>query len=352
MKDEEIKIDEVFMQRCLQLAKLGKGNVAPNPLVGAVLVYNNKIIGEGFHQKYGEAHAEVNCIESVAETDKKYISSSVLYVSLEPCVHFGKTPPCTDLIIKHKIPVVVVGCKDVFTEVDGKGIKKLITGGITVIISKLEKKCWQLNKRFFTFHEKKRPYIILKWAETFNGKIAGTKASERLLISNEFTNRLVHKWRSEETAILIGTNTAMFDNPHLTNRLWSGKSPIRLIIDRNLRLDRSLNIFKGDSQIIVFNYLNNEHDKNVLFYKVEKNENLIQQILKACYGLNIQSILIEGGAALLQSFIDENAWDEIRKIVNEELSINEGVKAPEIRLLKISGTVKILSDRITYFKAE
>ncbi|MBC7722390.1 MAG: bifunctional diaminohydroxyphosphoribosylaminopyrimidine deaminase/5-amino-6-(5-phosphoribosylamino)uracil reductase RibD, partial [Pedobacter sp.] len=214
------------MFRCLELAVLGKGNVAPNPMVGSVLVHEGRIIGEGYHQLYGQPHAEVNCINSVAENDKYLIPQSTLYVSLEPCSHFGKTPPCSDLIIKHDIKKVVVGCRDSYEEVNGKGIENLQQNGVEVVLGILENDCKNLNKRFFTFHTKKRPFIILKWAETANGKIA-SNTNERLLISNDFSNRVVHKWRSEEGAILVGTKTASLDNPSLNNRLWHGKNPIR-----------------------------------------------------------------------------------------------------------------------------
>ena len=218
------------MQRCIELAQLGAGTVAPNPLVGAVLVYNERIIGEGYHQQFGQAHAEVNCISAVAEADRELISLSTLYVSLEPCAHFGKTPPCTDLIIAHKIPTVVIGCRDPFKEVDGKGIEKLLAAAVEIVHPFMEAACRELNKRFFTFHTKQRPYIILKWAQTDNG-IIGHSDHSRLLISNDFTNRLVHKWRSEEAGIMVGTNTALFDNPSLGNRLWNGAQPVRLVVD-------------------------------------------------------------------------------------------------------------------------
>ena len=211
-----------YMQRCLQLAVLGAGNVAPNPMVGAVLVNNGDIIGEGYHQQYGGPHAEPNCINDVPVEMKHMIPGSTLYVSLEPCAHFGKTPPCADLIIKTGIKKVVVGCRDPFSKVDGKGIDKLRNAGVEVIIGEWENECKELNKRFFTFHTKSRPYIVLKWAQTANGKMAA-EGEDRLLISNDYTNRLVHKWRSEEAAILVGRNTALMDNPSLTTRLWKGK---------------------------------------------------------------------------------------------------------------------------------
>ncbi len=217
------------MQRCIQLAKLGAGNVAPNPMVGSVLVHNDSIIGEGYHQQYGFAHAEVNCINSVKTKDEELLTTSTLYVSLEPCAHWGKTPPCADLIIQKQIPHVIVGCRDPFEKVDGKGIEKLRAAGVEVTVNICQKECEELNKRFFTFHTKHRPYIVLKWAQTSDAKMA-TMDESRLLISNEFTNAMVHKWRSEEASVLVGTNTALLDNPKLDNRHWSGKSPVRMVI--------------------------------------------------------------------------------------------------------------------------
>jgi diaminohydroxyphosphoribosylaminopyrimidine deaminase/5-amino-6-(5-phosphoribosylamino)uracil reductase len=348
MDNRQLSIDNVFMWRCIALAKLGGDNVAPNPLVGAVLVHDEKIIGEGYHQKYGETHAEVNCINSVAEENKKLISSSTLYVSLEPCAHFGKTPPCADLIIKNKIPKVVIGCKDVFTKVDGKGIEKLKNVGIAVTTGILEDECKMLNKRFFTFHMHHRPYIILKWAQTADGKIAANN-NERLIISNEFTNRSVHKWRSEEAAILIGTNTALLDDPSLTTRLWQGKNAIRLVLDMNLRLPKSLKLFDEEAPTIIFNKIKNDENKNVLFVKIDEQKNIIQQILEVCYQKNIQSILVEGGAKLLQSFIDQNLWDEGRRIENGQWSMVNGVGAPQLSNFTQTNSENIFDDRIDYF---
>ncbi len=341
-------IHEMYMQRCIDLAKLGKYFVAPNPMVGAVLVYRDKIIGEGYHQYYGGHHAEVNCINSVAEADKHLISQSTLYVSLEPCVHFGKTPPCTNLIIENNIPAVIIGSRDPFSEVDGKGIEKLQHAGILVISNILEEECKELNKRFFTFHTKKRPYIILKWAQTFNQKIAASN-QERLLISNEITNRLTHRWRAEEQAILIGTNTAKLDNPFLNNRLWNGKNPTRLVIDKYLQLPTSLHIFNQLQPTIIFNFIKNEKKENITFYLIDKNKNLITELLDACYRLNIQSVLVEGGANLLQSFIDHTFWDEARVITNNTLSISSGLNSPILQNMVLQRQQTIFTDTIDYF---
>jgi diaminohydroxyphosphoribosylaminopyrimidine deaminase / 5-amino-6-(5-phosphoribosylamino)uracil reductase len=351
-----------YMDRCLQLAKLGAGHVAPNPMVGAVLVYEDSIIGEGYHQKYGEAHAEVNAIHQAAgsgQTDK--ISQSTLYVSLEPCAHFGKTPPCADLIIKYKIPKVVIGCRDPFKEVDGKGIEKLIAAGVEVEVGVLENECKELNKRFFTFHTQHRPHIILKWAETADGKIAaplnppegGTfeeSASPKLLISNEYSNRLVHKWRSEEAAILVGTNTVVNDDPELTTRLWPGNSPVRLVVDMNLRLPSSSKVFNRQGKTIIFNTIKHEEDENLLYYQVTEDVSLVHQIVNALYQLKIQSVIVEGGAKLLQSFIDEGMWDEARIISNKQLTIGNGLPASKlINALKIEEQ-NILADTIEIYK--
>ncbi len=334
------------MLRCLQLAGLGAGSVAPNPMVGAVLVYKDKIIGEGFHQKYGEAHAEVNCIKSVKEIEKSFIEKSTLYVSLEPCNHFGKTPPCTDLILENKIPKVVIGCIDVYKEVEGKGILKLQKAGLEVVSGLLEKECIELNKRFFTFHQKFRPYIILKWAQSVNGKIG--VVDRRVLISNEYTNRVVHKWRSEESAILVGTNTVLQDDPFLTNRLWRGKNPVRIIIDKNLKLQASLKIFNADSKTIIFNLLRDSVKENVLYIKLRK-ENFLNDLMHSLFENNIQSVIIEGGPKTLQSFIDKDLWDEARVITNEELIIENGIAAPEIRNFILEKYEKYASDMISYY---
>jgi diaminohydroxyphosphoribosylaminopyrimidine deaminase/5-amino-6-(5-phosphoribosylamino)uracil reductase len=339
------------MRRCLELAKQGAGYVASNPMVGAVLVHEKKIIGEGFHQQYGGPHAEVNCINSVSGQEKHKILSSVLYVSLEPCSHFGKTPPCTDLIIANKIPEVVIGCRDPFKEVDGKGIEKLKAAGIKVVYGILEDQCRQLNKRFFTFYTKHRPYIILKWAETGDGKLAAN-GNHRLLISNKQTNRLVHKWRSEEASILVGTNTALLDDPELTTRNWPGPSPIRLVVDMDLKLPSSLKIFNDKQRTIIFNNIKHEEKDHLIYYQVTEDVSLVHQIVNALYQMKIQSVIVEGGARLLQSFIDEEMWDEARIIKNEELRINNGLAAPKLEIKNADKEIKILEDSIKIYNHE
>lgn len=337
------------MHRCLELAQLGAGYVAPNPMVGAVLVHEGRIIGEGWHKEYGKAHAEVNCINAVQEEDRQFISQSILYVSLEPCAHHGKTPPCTDLIIRHKIPKVVIGCRDPFKEVDGKGIEKLKAAGIEVETAVLEEECRELNKRFFTFHKKQRSFIILKWAQTADGFIAGDD-SKRILISNEFSNRLVHKWRSEEAAIMVGTNTALRDDPALTTRLWPGPSPVRLVIDMNLRLPGSLKVFDGSVRTIVFNTIKEDEKPNLSFIKLDKEKQFVPQLMDVLYRLPLQSVLVEGGAALLQTFIESGVWDEARVIVNGELSIGNGLPAPVLKNEQLVMEEKISTDKISYFR--
>jgi len=344
-----LTIHEKYIHRCLELAKLGAGYVAPNPMVGAVLVHDDQIIGEGYHQKYGEAHAEPNCIQQAVENGHgDLIPQSILYVSLEPCVHFGKTPPCADLIISNKIPKVIIGCRDPFKEVNGKGIEKLKNAGIEVGFGILEKECKELNKRFLGFHTKHRPYIILKWAQTVNHKIAG-QGSDRLYITNEFTNRIVHKWRSEEASILIGTNTALVDDPALTTRLWTGNNPVRLVVDMDLKLPPRLNIFDGQVRTIVFNKIKHEESDNILFYQVTEDVNLVHQITNALYQLKILSVIVEGGTKLLQSFIDEDMWDEARVITNEELIVKTGLDAPQFVSASKVSEEKIFTDKIELF---
>jgi len=337
------------MHRCLELARLGAGSVAPNPMVGAVLVHNGAIIGEGYHRQYGQAHAEVNCIASVAPEHQPLISQSVMYVSLEPCAHWGKTPPCADLIIRNNIPEVFVGCRDPFKEVDGKGIEKLKAAGIKTVTGVLEQACRDLNCRFFTFHTQHRPYTILKWAQTADGRM-GSGDDSRLFISNEYSNRLVHKWRSEEAAILTGTNTALMDNPALTTRLWAGNNPIRLVVDMDLRLPASLQLFDGAVRTIVFNTIRHEERDNLLYYQVTRDVNLIDQINNALYHLHIQSVLVEGGARLLQSYFDAEVWDEARVITNNALHQPGGLPAPVPGEMELCSSMELHTDTIRFYK--
>ena len=326
-----MQMDEKYMQRCIDLARLGEGNVAPNPMVGAVIVLNDCIIGEGYHQKYGEAHAEVNAVNSVI--DKSVLKDATIYVSLEPCAHFGKTPPCSDLLVHHQFNRVVIGCQDTFSEVSGKGIQKLKNTGIEVEVGILEKKCRELNKRFFTFHEKKRPFIILKWAQTQDGFIDVKRDGKSFginWISSPETKVLVHKWRSEEHSILVGKNTVLNDNPTLTVREVTGNNPIRIVLDSHLEINNEANVYNDEASTIVFNELKDEVIGSVRYYKLPNLE--AKTIINALYDLSIQSVFIEGGARTLQSFIDSNVWDEARVILGTN-SFKEGVKAPFISKL-------------------
>ena len=336
------------MYRCIELARRGAGYVAPNPMVGAVLVHENTIIGEGYHQQYGGPHAEVNCLNSVTEVDKAKISSSTLFVSLEPSAHFGKTPPCADLIIQHKIPHVIIGCRDPFEAVNGKGIEKLNAAGVKVKNGILEKECVELNSRFFTFQIKKRPYIILKWAQTANGKIASIN-TERLYITNDYSNKLVHRWRSEEAGILIGTNTALQDDPLLTNRHWPGPSPIRLVLDLSLRLPSYLQIF-GDHPSIVLTHFKKANTEHTQYYQMQQKGLVARQVTEALFNLKIQSVLIEGGAQVLQSFINEGLWDEARIITNTQLMIPDGLNAPLLTNARLIEQQSLMSDTIHFYQ--
>lgn len=323
---------EKFMRRCLELAELGAGLVSPNPMVGAVVVHNGNIIGEGYHQKYGEAHAEVNAIAQVTakfNNAAELLKQSIIYVSLEPCAHYGKTPPCADLIIKHQIPLVVVGTRDPFAQVDGKGIEKLNAAGIEVITGVLEAECQWLNRRFFTKVQKHRPYIILKWAQTNDGFFAPDDGSQ-LWITGAQSRTLVHKWRSEEDAILIGKNTAAIDDPQLNVRYWEGRSPKRVVIDRRLELNKNLNIFDQSVETLIFNEVEFNVDGKNKYIALEDFERYVPQyILYQLYLQDTQSVIIEGGARTLQTFIDAGLWDEAR-IFTGQTVLTKGIKSPQI----------------------
>jgi len=320
---------ETFMQRCLDLAQLGIGDVAPNPMVGCVIVHQGVIIGEGYHEKYGGPHAEVNAIRSV--NNPELLTESTLYVSLEPCAHFGKTPPCSDLIIESRIPKVVIGTIDPFAQVAGKGIERMQKAGIELEVGVLEKKCRNLNRRFFTFHEQKRPYIILKWAQTLDGFIDTnrTESQHPTWITNALAKRLVHKQRSEESAILIGTNTAEYDNPALTVREWAGSQPIRMVIDRSGRLNPNLTIFDGKAPSLVFTGIDQPDRENLKFIKLDFDRNILPQMMDELYLRNILSVIVEGGSELLNSFLELNLWDEAFVYTGNQFFGN-GVAAPYI----------------------
>ncbi len=333
-----MKIHENYINRCIQLAENGLGSTYPNPMVGSVIVYNNKIIGEGWHRKAGEPHAEVNAINSVK--DKSLLKKATIYVSLEPCSHYGKTPPCSDLIIASGIKKIVIGSVDPFPEVSGKGIKKLMDAGCQVIVGILDEKCNFLNRRFFTFHKQHRPFIILKWAESLDGFLAPTPnpsnhTREPIWITNKYSQQLVHKWRSEEAAILVGTNTAVMDNPKLNTRLWDGANPVRILLDQNLRLDKDSALLDGSTKTIVIcspqtlQAKEAETSENLIFEAINFDEEISNQICQVLYKHQIQSIIIEGGAKTLQTFIDSGLWDEARVFTGEN-DFKDGTKAPSL----------------------
>lgn len=329
------------MNRCLQLAKNGLGSTYPNPLVGSVIVYQGKIIGEGWHMKSGEPHAEVIAIQSVK--DKSLLKKATLYVNLEPCSHFGKTPPCCDLILTHDIPNIVIGTIDLHSKVAGKGIQKLKEQGKNVEVGILEKECQELNKRFFTFHTKKRPFILLKWAETKDGFIAPILPEPKehnqlkpIWITTAFSRQLVHKWRSEEEAILVGTKTVLTDNPHLNTRDWAGRNPIRLVLDKSGKINTNFNVKDNKQATLIFTEEEKSNNSECIKYEsVIFDKNLIFNVLKIAFEKNISSILVEGGRETLQSFIDLGLWDEIRMFVGTK-NFDSGVKAPIFSAKQIS----------------
>lgn len=317
------------MRRALDLASRGLGRVAPNPMVGCVIVCNSQIIAEGYHEQYGSAHAEPNAIKKVSD---ELLKESTLYVTLEPCSHFGKTPPCADLIISKGIKKVVVGNLDSNPLVSGKGIQKLKEAGIEVEYGVLDKECRILNKRFFTFHEKKRPYVILKWAQTQDGFISHwplPEIKEDNWITGKESKALVHQWRSQEQAILIGYNTLINDNPFLTTRLTNGKNPIRLVLTRTIDLQTDLNVFNADAKTIIFNPVKDDIKNNIEFVKIDWNKKA-QEILNYCFKNNISSIIVEGGTNTIYNFMNINAWDEAKVFVNLTKKFEHGVTAPEI----------------------
>ncbi len=318
-------LDEVFMRRALELASLGIGNVSPNPLVGSVVVHEGKIIGEGWHKKFGEAHAEVNAIESVE--NKNLLKESTVYVNLEPCSHFGKTPPCADMLISRQVKKVVVANLDSNPLVAGNGIKKLRAEGIEVITGILDKQGKELNKRFFTFMEKHRPYIILKWAETADGFIARENYDSKW-ISNEYSRQLVHKWRAEEDAILVGAKTAAHDNPQLNVRDWTGRNPIRIVIDRFLKLDDNLHLFDQKQKTILYNLIKHEEHPFLSLVRIDE-DNLFENLVHDLYKKQVQSVIVEGGATMLTFFIELGLWDEAR-VFQSSRTFNKGIPAPAL----------------------
>lgn len=333
----------LFMQRALELAALGEGYTRPNPLVGCVIVHNNKIIGEGWHRKYGGPHAEVEAIHSVSA--KHLLPESTVYVTLEPCSHFGKTPPCADLLIENNVKKVVVCNHDPNPLVSGKGIAKLRAAGIEVETEFLAEKGTVLNRRFFAFFQKQRPYIVLKWAQTADGFIAGPNY-ETTQISSLLAKKLVHKWRAEEAAILIGTNTAKHDNPKLNVREWQGQNPIRLVIDKELKLPQNLHLFDKTILTIVYNFRKNETlHENLELVRLDSGADFLPQLLTYLYRRQIQSVLVEGGSFLLNELLKHNLWDEARIFRSPKKLVN-GISAPDFPLNNLTETIQIAEDTL------
>jgi len=341
--------DNIYMQRCLELATKGRSNVKPNPMVGCVIVYEGKIIGESYHKEYGKAHAEVNAINSVK--DKNLLSKSTLYVNLEPCAHHGKTPPCSDLIVEKKLKRVVVGCKDSFAKVAGKGIERMQKAGIEVEVGILEKESLELNKAFFTYHSKRRPYIILKWAQTLDAYIDVIRKPSDPIGINWITHPnlriIVHKWRSEESSIMVGAGTAINDNPRLDTREWYGKNPLRILISEFDKINFSSKLLDNSIPTLVFTNKDIENYSNTEFINIDFNTQPIKQVLEVLYNKEIQTIIIEGGQQLLQSFIDKKLWDEARILIGDK-TFGNGLSAPIINH-KHSSNHRFSNDTIIYY---
>ncbi|MEC3966980.1 bifunctional diaminohydroxyphosphoribosylaminopyrimidine deaminase/5-amino-6-(5-phosphoribosylamino)uracil reductase RibD [Flagellimonas halotolerans] len=347
-----MNIHQKYILRCIELGKKGLGTTAPNPMVGCVIVHNKKVIGEGFTAPYGGPHAEVNAINSVK--DKSLLKESLLYVTLEPCSHYGKTPPCADLIAKHQLKEVLIGLQDPHDKVAGKGIKKLEDAGCKVTIGVLEDECRQHHKRFLTFQEKRRPYIILKWAESDDGFLAPDASlrsdnPEPFWITNPYSKQLVHQWRSQEQAILVGTRTVLEDNPKLTTRNWAGKNPIRVVLDKDLKIDASYHLLDTSVQTIVLTTIEDasKYIEGVVYVVIDFSKPLAMQICNVLHQHNITSVIVEGGAKMLQTFIDENLWDEAR-VFKGSVCFENGLPAP-----KLQGTLhhqeKILTDTLSFY---
>ncbi|MBC8769443.1 bifunctional diaminohydroxyphosphoribosylaminopyrimidine deaminase/5-amino-6-(5-phosphoribosylamino)uracil reductase RibD [Arenibacter sp. BSSL-BM3] len=347
-----MKIHEKYISRCIQLAKNGLGSTYPNPMVGSIIVHGDTIIGEGYTSPYGGPHAEVNAINSVK--DKALLKEATLYVTLEPCSHYGKTPPCADLIIKHGIPKVIIGLMDPHEKVAGKGIEKLRAAGCQVRVGVLEKECREHHRRFLTYHTKMRPYIILKWAETADGYIAPAQEKrssnlEPFWITNPHSQQLVHQWRSQEQAILVGTNTVLADNPKLNVRHWKGKDPIRIVLDRKLKISGKYHVMDGSVTTIILSDPGPKKPKDGIIYEeIDFEKKLASQICAILYKHQILSVIIEGGAKTLQSFIDAEHWDEARIFKGKNV-FGKGLIAPEIHGITISEK-QIETDTLTLLK--
>ena len=350
--------DEKYMQRCLELARLASGNTAPNPMVGSVLVHRDRIIGEGYHQLYGQAHAEANAIESVE--NKTLLKEATLYVNLEPCAHHGNTPPCADLIVRAGIPRVVIGAGDSSARVSGKGIRILEEGGCEVKRGVLEDSCRYLNRRFFTFHEKQRPYVVLKWAQTLDGYIDKDRRKDDPIqpnwITNEVSRHLVHKWRSQEQSILIGSHTALKDNPGLNVRESHGLDPLRIVIDRDLEIDESFKLIHDPLPLVLFTDINSDPRRarelaeyNVEVIRLNFKDNLMRQIFEFLYSRKILSVFVEGGGYTLSQFIASNMWDEARVFIGNRF-FHSGVKAPQLPAREASEYMELNDTRLYIFR--
>ena len=345
--------DNTYMKRALQLAKNGLGSTAPNPMVGAVIVFKDRIIGEGYTSPYGGSHAEVNAINAVEE--KELLAGATLYVTLEPCCHQGKTPPCVDLIIKHRIPRVIIGILDPHIKVAGKGVERLENAGCKVTLGIMDKECRKHHRRFLIYHQEQRPYVILKWAESLDGFIAPVKDKRGInakpyWISNTYSRQLVHKWRSEEQAILVGTKTVLDDNPKLNVRKWFGKSPIRIVLDKDLKIQKSYHILDSNAKTIVLTQIKDRSrwHSAIAYEVIDFSKNLPKEICNVLFKYKIASVIIEGGATTLQSFIDSAIWDEAR-VIKSQGSLSDGLKAPVFSGY-LQHTLKIGEDTINIYR--
>ena len=344
--------DELFMKRCLELAEMGNGSVSPNPMVGCVIVSEGKIIGEGYHQQYGKAHAEVNAVNAVlaayGDSAAEMLRKATVYVSLEPCAHFGKTPPCADLLIRHQVRKVVIGNRDPFPDVNGKGIEKLEAAGTEVVHGIMDHECRHLNRRFFTRIAEHRPYIILKWARTANGYFAPKNTTQQW-ISGPLAKKLVHKWRTEEDAVLVGRQTAFADNPRLSAREWTGKDPIRIVLDRKLQLPESIHLYDAGAKTVILNELKTDVINNLHFISMEDMQYYLpQKIAYQLYLMDVQSIIIEGGANILNQFISAGLWDEAR-VFNSKNNWDTGIYSPQING-KITSVTEVDQDHLTIYE--
>lgn len=342
------------MSRCIELAKNGLGQTYPNPMVGCVIVHDENIIAEGWHQKAGEPHAEVNAINNLK--DESLIKDSTIYVSLEPCSHYGKTPPCADLIVGKGFKKVVIGMTDPFSKVKGRGIKKLFENGCHVRVGVFEQECKALNKRFITFHEKHRPYIILKWAASKDGFLSPfeygkSKNQNPVWLTNTYSKQLVHQWRAEEQAILVGSHTALMDNPSLTTRLFNGPNPLRVLIDKALKVPKTSAIFSANAKTLVFTEKSpSKNEEHLDYAEIDFKTGILPQILNELYKRDIQSVIVEGGRVTLQSFIDAELWDEAR-VFESKILLQQGTKAPSLNA-KISNCKCILDDKLCIYKKD